>query len=129
LEQAEEYFKAASQGGVLRVKPVLLYYSLLNLAKCVILVRNPTLDMARIACRICGAFQRLCTSGAPKNTGKLERLEKITQGLAETQDRISGSGTVRDRQAGKFSASRARKSVTRRADRILSNFEAAFTRF
>lgn len=47
LEQAEEYFNAAMQGRALGVKPVLLYYSLLNPAKCLILVRNPTLDMAQ----------------------------------------------------------------------------------
>ncbi len=47
LEQAEEYFNAAMQGRALGVKPVRLYYSLLNLAKCLILVRNPTLDMAQ----------------------------------------------------------------------------------
>jgi hypothetical protein len=63
LEQAEDYFKAAQQGNVVRVKPVLLYYSLLNLAKCVILVRNPTLDMARARHGLVTAPQAKSTLG------------------------------------------------------------------
>lgn len=47
IDQAEEYFTAGMQGGHLAVKPVLLYYSMLNLAKCLIKIRKPTADMAR----------------------------------------------------------------------------------
>ncbi len=39
LEQAEDYFNAGSQGWRLNVKPVLLYYSMLNLAKCLLMLR------------------------------------------------------------------------------------------
>lgn len=43
-EQAEEYFNAASNAGLLAAKPVLLYYSLLNLAKSYVLtVGNRTI--------------------------------------------------------------------------------------
>jgi hypothetical protein len=46
LEQAEAYFNAGIK--VERsVKPVLLYYSILNLAKCLIRIRRPTLDLTR----------------------------------------------------------------------------------
>jgi len=31
----------------MNVKPVLLYYSMLNLAKCLLIVREPSLDMAQ----------------------------------------------------------------------------------
>jgi YaaC-like Protein len=47
IDQAEEYFNAGMQGGRLAVKPVLLYYSILNLAKCLIKSRRPNLDMSR----------------------------------------------------------------------------------
>ena len=47
IEQAEEYFNAGTEGKRPAVKPVLLYYSMLNLAKCLIKVREPTLDMAQ----------------------------------------------------------------------------------
>jgi hypothetical protein len=47
LGQAEDYFNSGSQGWRLSVKPVLLYYSMLNLAKCLLVVRDPTLDMTR----------------------------------------------------------------------------------
>jgi hypothetical protein len=44
LEQAEEYFNAGMK--VERsVKPVLLYYSILNLAKCLVRIRCPALDL------------------------------------------------------------------------------------
>jgi hypothetical protein len=46
LNQAEDYFNAGSQGWRMNVKPVLLYYSMLNLAKALLVVRNPALDMA-----------------------------------------------------------------------------------
>jgi hypothetical protein len=47
LEQAEDYFNAGTQtSGRISVKPVLLYYSLLNLAKCLLAVRRPTLDLS-----------------------------------------------------------------------------------
>jgi hypothetical protein len=46
LGQAEEYFNAAAQLERMDVKPVLLYYSLMNLAKCLIAVRNPALEMS-----------------------------------------------------------------------------------
>jgi hypothetical protein len=47
LEQGEDYFNAGTQtGGRISVKPVLLYYSLLNLAKCLLAVRRPTLDLS-----------------------------------------------------------------------------------
>jgi hypothetical protein len=46
IDQAEEYFNAGTQGGR-QVKPVLLYYSMLNLAKCLIKIRNPGIDMSR----------------------------------------------------------------------------------
>ncbi len=48
LEQAEDYFNAGIQsGGKIAVKPVLLYYSILNLAKCLLAVRNRGLDLSR----------------------------------------------------------------------------------
>ena len=47
IEQAEEYFNAGTQGGRRSVKPLLLYYSMLNLAKCFIKTRKPSLDMSR----------------------------------------------------------------------------------
>lgn len=47
LDQAEDYFNAGSQGWRMNVKPVLLYYSMLNLAKCLLVVRDPTLDMSQ----------------------------------------------------------------------------------
>jgi len=47
IDQAEEYFNAGMQGGRLAVKPVLLYYSMLNLAKCLLKIRKPTLDMSQ----------------------------------------------------------------------------------
>jgi hypothetical protein len=46
IEQAEEYFNGGVQGGR-SVKPVLLYYSMLNLAKCLIKTRKPALDMSQ----------------------------------------------------------------------------------
>jgi hypothetical protein len=47
LDQAEEYFNAGTQiGGRISVKPVLLYYSVLNLAKCLLAVRMPSLDLS-----------------------------------------------------------------------------------
>ena len=46
IEQAEEYFNAGIEGKRPAVKPVLLYYSMLNLAKCLIKVRKPSLDMS-----------------------------------------------------------------------------------
>jgi hypothetical protein len=47
LDQAEDYFNAGTQiGGRIGVKPVLLYYSVLNLAKSLIAVRRPTLDLS-----------------------------------------------------------------------------------
>ncbi len=47
IAQAEEYFNAGIQGGRRSVKPLLLYYSMLNLAKCFIKTRNPSLEMSR----------------------------------------------------------------------------------
>jgi hypothetical protein len=47
IEQAEEYFNAGTQGERPAVKPVLLYYSMLNLAKCLIKIRAPELDMSQ----------------------------------------------------------------------------------
>src|SRR5580704_4301756 len=47
IEQAEEYFNAGIEGKRLDVKPVLLYYSMLNLAKCLIKARKPLLDMSQ----------------------------------------------------------------------------------
>lgn len=47
LDQAEDYFNAGTQiGGRIGVKPVLLYYSVLNLAKCLIAVRRAGLDLS-----------------------------------------------------------------------------------
>jgi YaaC-like Protein len=46
IEQAEEYFSAGIEGKRPAVKPVLLYYSMLNLAKCLIKVRRPELDLS-----------------------------------------------------------------------------------
>jgi hypothetical protein len=46
IDQAEEYFNAGMEGGM-SVRPVLLYYSMLNLAKCLIKTRRPALDMSR----------------------------------------------------------------------------------
>lgn len=47
IDQAEEYFNAGIEGKRAAVKPVLLYYSMLNLAKCLIKVRHPELDMSQ----------------------------------------------------------------------------------
>ena len=47
LDQAEEFYISGTQvGGRMSVRPLLLYYSILNLAKCLIAVRNPTLDLS-----------------------------------------------------------------------------------
>ncbi len=47
LDQSEEYFNAGTQaGGRMSVKPVLLYYSVLNLAKSLLAVRKPNLDLS-----------------------------------------------------------------------------------
>lgn len=47
LDQAEEYYNAGTQvGGRMSVKPLLLYYSILNLSKCMIAVRRPGLDLS-----------------------------------------------------------------------------------
>jgi hypothetical protein len=47
LYQAEEYFNAGTQiSGRISVKPLLLYYSILNLAKSLMAVRRPTLDLS-----------------------------------------------------------------------------------
>lgn len=47
LDQAEEFYNSGTQvGGRMSVRPLLLYYSILNLAKCLIAVRNPTLDLS-----------------------------------------------------------------------------------
>jgi hypothetical protein len=44
LDQAEEYFNAGTKAER-SVKPVLLYYSMLNLAKCFVRIRRPQLDL------------------------------------------------------------------------------------
>jgi hypothetical protein len=47
LDQAEGYFNAGTQiGGRISVKPLLLYYSVLNLSKCMIAARKPALDLS-----------------------------------------------------------------------------------
>lgn len=47
LDQAEEFYNAGIQvGGRMSVKPLLLYYSILNLSKCLIAVRNPSVDLS-----------------------------------------------------------------------------------
>jgi hypothetical protein len=47
LDQAEEYYNAGTQvGGRISVKPLLLYYSVLNLSKCMIAARKPGLDLS-----------------------------------------------------------------------------------
>lgn len=47
LDQAEEYFKAGTQvGGRMSVKPLLLYYSVLNLSKCILAVRKPGMHLS-----------------------------------------------------------------------------------
>jgi hypothetical protein len=47
LDQAEEYYKAGTQvGGRMSVKPLLLYYSVLNISKCMIAVRKTSLDLS-----------------------------------------------------------------------------------
>jgi YaaC-like Protein len=47
LDQAEAYFNAGTQiGGRVSVKPLLLYYSVLNLSKCLIAVRKPSIDLS-----------------------------------------------------------------------------------
>jgi len=47
LNQAEEYFIAGTRSeSVISVKPVLLYYSVLNLAKCMLAVGLPALDLS-----------------------------------------------------------------------------------
>jgi hypothetical protein len=47
LDQSEEYFNAGTQvGGRMSVKPVLLYYSVLNLAKSLLAVRMPTINLS-----------------------------------------------------------------------------------
>ena len=47
LRQAEEYFDAGVQSRSIDVKPVLLYYAIMNLAKCLISVCDSALDMAQ----------------------------------------------------------------------------------
>jgi hypothetical protein len=47
LDQAEDYFNAGTQiGGRIGVKPVLLYYSVLNLVKSLLAARRPSLDLS-----------------------------------------------------------------------------------
>lgn len=46
LNQAYEFFTAAGQAGPIS-RPVLMYYGLLNLAKAVILHKNPAVDLTR----------------------------------------------------------------------------------
>jgi len=47
LDQVEQYFNAGTQiGGRISVKPVLLYYSVLNLAKCLMAVKRQSLDLS-----------------------------------------------------------------------------------
>jgi len=72
LEQAEDYFNAGSQGWRLNVKPVLLYYSMLNLAKCLLIALNPALDMAQA---------RHGLSAAPQKTAILADLISVKSSL------------------------------------------------
>jgi len=46
IDQAEEYFNAGMQGAR-AVKSVLLYYSMLNLGKCLLKIRTPGMDMSQ----------------------------------------------------------------------------------
>jgi hypothetical protein len=47
LDQAEEFYTAGTQvGGRMSVKPLLLYYAILNLSKCMIAVRKTGLDLS-----------------------------------------------------------------------------------
>jgi hypothetical protein len=47
IEQAEEYFYVGTQTSTgISVKPILLYYSLMNLAKSMLAVRNPGIDLS-----------------------------------------------------------------------------------
>jgi len=46
IVQAEDYFNAAMRGDRPAVKPVLLYYSMLNIGKCLLKIRRPLLDMS-----------------------------------------------------------------------------------
>jgi hypothetical protein len=47
LEQAQDFFGAATRAHTSASKPLLLYYSFLNLAKALVLVRTPALDLDR----------------------------------------------------------------------------------
>jgi hypothetical protein len=47
IEQANDFFGAAARAHTAASKPLLLYYSFLNLAKALILVKNPALDLSR----------------------------------------------------------------------------------
>ena len=47
LDQAEAYYNAGTEArGRMSVRPLLLYYSIMNLAKCMIAARNPALDLS-----------------------------------------------------------------------------------
>lgn len=46
-EQSQDFFGAAARAHTAAAKPLLLYYSFLNLAKALILVRSPTTDLDR----------------------------------------------------------------------------------
>jgi len=48
IGQAEDYFKAATSGGVIAAKPVLLYYSFLNLAKAFALTEGKASNLGKI---------------------------------------------------------------------------------
>jgi YaaC-like Protein len=100
IDQAEEYFNAGIEGKRPAVKPVLLYYSMLNLAKCLIKVRNHTLDMSR-------AFHGLSVRHGPgwavlgdriavkTSTTSVNIFERL---MSELENRGPGLGEIEVRQ-------------------------------
>jgi len=87
LEQAEEYFNAGMK--VERsVKPVLLYYSILNLAKSLVRIRRPTLDLTRakhgLAAKPTGQRailgDEILTKVSPRFVNMFEELFQVLEG-------------------------------------------------
>jgi hypothetical protein len=89
IEQAEEYFNAGIEGKRRAVKPLLLYYSMMNLAKCLIKVRNPALDMSRayhgLSVRHSAGWavlgDRVSVKSSNKSVNVFERLMKELEGV------------------------------------------------
>ena len=89
LDQAEAYFAAGTEvGGRISVKPLLLYYSVLNLAKCMIAARAPELDLSQ-------AFHGLIATRAHKRAilgdqVKIKTSETKVNIFGELMTRLDG---------------------------------------